>query len=148
MPLRAPVFKGFAEWHGADVVVATGWETVYPALLLDGCRARAYLVHDHEPEFFATSVERLWAEQTYHEDLYPISSSAWLQRPDARPLRRTTARPSASASTTACTGRATSTRRRDTVVFYGRDVTPRRAVPLGTAGARTSCAGAGPTCAS
>ena len=24
VPLRAPVFKGFAEWHGADVVVATG----------------------------------------------------------------------------------------------------------------------------
>ena len=29
-----------------------------PAVLLPGCRARAYLVHDHEPEFFATSAER------------------------------------------------------------------------------------------
>ena len=57
MPLRAPAHKGFADWAGADVVLATGWETVYPALLLPGCRARAYLVQDHEPEFFATSAE-------------------------------------------------------------------------------------------
>ena len=28
-PVRAPVFKGFDDWHGADVVVATGWETAY-----------------------------------------------------------------------------------------------------------------------
>ena len=55
-PLRGPVFREFDQWYGADVVVATGWQTVYPALLLDGCRARAYLVNDHEPEFFPTSV--------------------------------------------------------------------------------------------
>ena len=128
---RAPVFKGFADWHGADVVVATGWETVYPALLLDGCRARAYLVHDHEPEFFGTSVERLWAERTYREDLYPISSSAWLQRPDARPLRpRRLGVPLRRGSRrvpAARRRRAGATR----CVFYGRDATPRRAVPLG-----------------
>ena len=65
LPLRAPVFKGFDDWYGADVVVATGWETAYPTMLLPDCRARAYLIHDHEPEFFATSAEHLWAEQTY-----------------------------------------------------------------------------------
>ena len=130
VPLRAPVFKGFAEWHGADVAVATGWETVYPTMLLPGCRARAYLVHDHEPEFFGTSVERLWAERTYHEDLYPISSSVWLQRlmrdrygHDGSAFRfgvdHAVYRPRDVA------------RRRETVIFYGRDVTPRRAVPLG-----------------
>ena len=30
----APVYKGFDDWHGADVAVATGWDTVYPVLLL------------------------------------------------------------------------------------------------------------------
>jgi glycosyltransferase involved in cell wall biosynthesis/GT2 family glycosyltransferase len=129
-PILAPVFKGFEEWHGADVAVATGWETVYPTMLQPGCRARAYLVHDHEPEFFGTSVERLWAERTYHEDLYPISSSVWLRRlmrerygHDGSSFRfgvdHTVYRPRDVA------------RRRDTVIFYGRDVTPRRAVPLG-----------------
>ena len=55
------MFREFDDWYGADVVVATGWQTVYPVLELEGCRARAYLVNDHEPEFFATSVEREWA---------------------------------------------------------------------------------------
>ena len=57
-PVRAPVFVGFDDWHGADVAVATGWETVYPLAVLPGCRARAYLVNDHEPEFFASSAQR------------------------------------------------------------------------------------------
>jgi glycosyltransferase involved in cell wall biosynthesis/GT2 family glycosyltransferase len=130
VPLEAPVFKGFDDWYGADVVVATGWETAFPTLLLEGCQARAYLVHDHEPEFFAMSAEAVWAEQTYSFDLYPISASTWLRdlvrerygregswfrfgvdhgvyRP--RPVER----------------------RRDTVMFYARYYTPRRAVPLG-----------------
>ena len=129
LPLEAPVFKGFDEWFGADVVVATGWETVFPAILLPDCHARVYLIHDHEPEFFAMSAEHLWAEQTYGLDLYPISASTWL-----RDLMRDRY------------GRDGSwfrfgvdhgiyrprkiQRRRDTVMFYGRHVTPRRAVPL------------------
>jgi glycosyltransferase involved in cell wall biosynthesis len=128
-PVRAPVFKGFDGWYGADVAVATGWETVFPTVLLPDCRARAYLVHDHEPEFFATSAESVWAEQTYSLDLYPISGSTWL-----RDLLRDRY------------GRDGSwfhfgvdhpvyhprpvERRRDTLIFYGRDITPRRAVPL------------------
>ena len=72
-PIAAPVFKGFGDWYGADVAVATGWETAYPVMLLPGCKARAYLIHDHESEFFATSAEALWAERTYSFDLYPIN---------------------------------------------------------------------------
>ena len=78
-PMRGPVTRGFEGWHGADVVVATGWETVYPALMLPGCHARAYLVHDHEPEFFATSAERQWAEDTYRFGLYPVCGGRWLR---------------------------------------------------------------------
>jgi O-antigen biosynthesis protein len=129
-PVRAPVFKGFDEWYGADVVVATGWETTYPVMLLEDCRARAYLVHDHEPEFFATSAESLWAERTYSFDLFPISGSTWLRDLlEERYGRRGTwfrfgvdhdvYRP------------LPVERRHDTILFYSRDVTPRRAVPLG-----------------
>jgi O-antigen biosynthesis protein len=130
VPLRAPVFKGFADWHGADVAVATSWETVYPTLLLSGCKARAYLVHDYEPEFFGASMERLWAERTYHQDLYPISSSAWLRR-----LMRDRYGHDGSAFRFGVDHdtyrRRDVVRRQDTVIFYGREVTPRRAVPLG-----------------
>ena len=61
------------------MVLATGWDTVYAALLLPDCRARAYLVQDHEPEFFATSAESLWAARTYELGFYGIAASRWLQ---------------------------------------------------------------------
>ena len=38
---RAPVRSGFAAWGGADVVVATGWQTVHRVLRLPGRRGRA-----------------------------------------------------------------------------------------------------------
>ena len=59
------MFRGFADWYGADVAVATGWQTVFPVLEQHGVRARAYLINDHEPEFYATSVESIWAAETY-----------------------------------------------------------------------------------
>lgn len=129
-PPAGPVFKGFEHWFGADVVLATGWDTVYPVLSLPACRARAYLVQDHEPQFYATSAQALWAHETYAKGLYCIAASPWLRdlvhdrygghgtvfdlgvdhevyRP--RPAERRT----------------------DTVVFYARDATPRRGVALG-----------------
>ncbi len=129
-PIEAPVYKGFDDWYGADVAVATGWQTVFPLLEQPGVRARAYLVNDHEPEFYPTSVESVWAAETYSQGLYGIAGSPWLRdlyveryggtagifqygvdhdvyRP--RPLER----------------------RADTVVFYCRAVTQRRAVALG-----------------
>jgi O-antigen biosynthesis protein len=78
-PVSGPAFKGFADWYGADVVLATGWDTVYPVLRLPNVRARAYLVQDHEPEFFATSTESVFAERTYGAGLYVIAASPWLR---------------------------------------------------------------------
>ena len=34
VPVRAPVYKGFDDWHGADVALATGWDTAYQVMLL------------------------------------------------------------------------------------------------------------------
>ncbi|MEA2419888.1 MAG: hypothetical protein QOE60_2094, partial [Thermoleophilaceae bacterium] len=129
-PVSAPVFKGFGSWYGADVVVATGWETVYPVVRLPECRARAYLVHDHEPEFFATSAESLWAEQTYSLDLYPICGSTWLRDLIAERYGRHGAWFDLGVDHEVYRPLAVN-RRRDTVLFYCRDATPRRAVPLG-----------------
>jgi glycosyltransferase involved in cell wall biosynthesis len=129
-PFQGPVYKGFDQWQGADVVIATGWQTVHAALRLDQCRARAYVVNDHEPEFFATSTERVLAQDTYRHGLHCIAASPWLRdllvdRYDAsadafqlgveqevyqpRPVKRRT----------------------DTVVYYARHSTARRAVPIG-----------------
>jgi glycosyltransferase involved in cell wall biosynthesis len=129
-PVQAPVFKGLADWYGADVAVATGWETVHPVLLLPHSRARAYLVNDHEPEFFATSAERLWAEDTYRRDLYCISASRWLCEllADRYGAPGTWFRLGVDHDTYRP---RSGERRRDTVIFYAREFTPRRAVPLG-----------------
>jgi glycosyltransferase involved in cell wall biosynthesis/GT2 family glycosyltransferase len=129
-PLRAPAFKGFGDWYGADVVVATGWETVYPALLLPHCRARAYLINDHEPEFFATSAEAMWAARTYELGLYGISASRWLRDLLARRYGQRGSWFRLGVDHDTYHPRAVE-RRRDTVIFYAREYTPRRAVPLG-----------------
>jgi glycosyltransferase involved in cell wall biosynthesis len=124
------VMEGFEAWSGADVVVATGWQTVHRTLLLPGCGARAYLVQDHEPEFYGTSAERTWAEQTYSLGLRCVCASPWLAD-----LMRS--RYGASASSFDLGVRHDVykplglPRRDDLLLFYARAVTPRRAVPLG-----------------
>ncbi|ADB53891.1 glycosyltransferase family 4 protein [Conexibacter woesei] len=126
-----PVHKGFARWSGADVVVATSWPTAYRVALLGGCRGRAYLVQDHEPEFYPTSAEREWAAATYGLGLHCIAASRWL----AELLRERHGAPATHfdlgidhARYTVRPQVARSDRR---VLFYARVSTARRAIPLG-----------------
>ena len=130
LPVRAPVFKGFADWHGADVAVATGWDTAYQTVLLPDCRARTYLINDHEPEFFATSAESLWAARTYELGLYGISASRWLRDLLARRYGQRGSWFRLGVDHDVYRPRPVE-RRRDTILFYSRIYTPRRAVPLG-----------------
>ena len=127
---QGPVYKGFDQWQGADVVMATGWQTVHAALRLDQCRARAYVVNDHEPEFFATSTERVLAEDTYRHDLHCIAASPWL-----RDLLIERYGASADAFQLGVEQEIYQPRpverRTDTVVYYARHSTARRAVPIG-----------------
>ncbi|HEY2572401.1 MAG TPA: glycosyltransferase family 4 protein [Solirubrobacteraceae bacterium] len=134
-PIAAPVYKGFDFWQGADVTIATSWQTVYPALLRDACRARVYIVNDDEPEFYATSVERELAARTYSQGLYCIAASPWLRD-------MLTERYGAHAEAFQLgvehevyqprpIGRG-----EDTVIYYARHGTPRRAVPTGIAALR------------
>jgi GT2 family glycosyltransferase/glycosyltransferase involved in cell wall biosynthesis len=129
-PVSAPVFKGFQDWYGADVALATGWDTAYQAVLLSGCRARAYLINDHEPEFFATSAESLWAARTYELGLHGISASRWLRDLLARRHGQTGDWFRLGVDHAIYRPREVA-RRRDTVIWYTRAFTPRRAGPLG-----------------
>lgn len=130
-PMAAPLARADGgAFVGADVLVATGWQTVPTVLRLPGARARGYLVQDHEPEFYATSIEREWATWTYGQGLHAICASPWL----AALVRE---RYGASASVfdlgvDHAAYRALPTHRRDDLVlFYARPTTARRAVPLG-----------------
>lgn len=128
-PLKAPVYKGFDKWQGADIAVATGWDTVYKVLRLGGCVSRAYFPQDHEAEFFATSAPSIFAANSYRHGLFCICFSEWLAEivrerygaeavwfdlgvdPDEYRLLDTP-------------------RRRDTIAVYARHSTERRAVEL------------------
>lgn len=139
-PIAAPVFTDLDAWHGADVAVATGWDTAHPVAMLPGCGARAYLVQDHEPEFFATSAERIWAEQTYDLGLYPICASRWLRDLLAEQHGCEGAYFHLGVDHDVYRPAPTVDRRRDTVVFYARGATARRAVPLGVLALEALCA--------
>ena len=129
-PFEGPVYKGFANWQGADVVMTTGWDTVHAALELDGCRARAYIVNDHEPEFFPASAEYALSADTYRYGMHCIAASPWL-----RDLLIDRYGASAEAFQLGVDHTVYSPRpvrrRRDTVIYYARYSTPRRAVPIG-----------------
>jgi glycosyltransferase involved in cell wall biosynthesis len=138
-PVAAPVFVGFDAWHGADVAVATGWDSAHPVAMLPGCGARAYLVQDHEPEFFGTSAERIWAEQTYDLGLYPICASRWLRDLLAERHGREGAYFHLGVDHDVYRPVPGVERRHDTVIFYAREGTARRAVPLGVLALEELC---------
>lgn len=128
--LAAEVHDGFDQWNGADIAVATGWDTVYKALRLPGCGARAYFVQDHEPEFYPSSSRSVFAERSYGFGLPCICASPWLAELISTRY---------GAETTAFTlgvdhdeyHPEAIPRREDTIAFYARSFTARRAVELG-----------------
>jgi glycosyltransferase involved in cell wall biosynthesis len=129
-PIEGAVYNRFAEWHGADVVVATGWDTVHPVLSLPGCHARAYIVNDHEPDFYAASAERVLAEDTYRHGLHCIAASPWLR--DLLIDRYGASAEAFQLGVDHDIYRPRDVvRRPDTVIYYAREATPRRAVPIG-----------------
>jgi glycosyltransferase involved in cell wall biosynthesis len=129
-PFKGPVYKGFADWQGADVAIATGWQTVHAMLELDRCRARAYVVNDHEPDFYPASTEYQLAADTYRHGLHCIAASPWLS--DLLVERYGASSEPFQLGVDHDTYRARAVeRRRDTVIYYARYSTPRRAVPNG-----------------
>jgi glycosyltransferase involved in cell wall biosynthesis len=129
-PFEGPVYKGFEQWQGADVTIATGWQTVHAALALEHTRARAYLVNDHEPEFYAASTEQVLAEDTYRHGLHCIAASPWLR--DLLIERYGASADAFQLGVDGDTYRPLPVKRAtDTVIYYARHATPRRAVPIG-----------------
>jgi glycosyltransferase involved in cell wall biosynthesis len=129
-PFQGPVYKGFDSWQGADVAIATGWQTVHAMLQLDNCRARAYVVNDHEPEFYPASAEYSLAADTYRHDLHCIAASPWLR--DVLIERYGASAEAFQLGVEHDTYRPRPVARQPaTVIYYARYATPRRAVPIG-----------------
>jgi glycosyltransferase involved in cell wall biosynthesis len=131
-PFEASVAYGLEAFTGADVAVATGWQTVARVRTLPAA-GRAYLVQDHEPEFFGTSVQRAWADDSYRHGLYPITAGQWL----ADTMGELYGLP-ATAFDLGIDGERYQPspeveRRSNVVVAYARSTTPRRGVPVALA---------------
>jgi glycosyltransferase involved in cell wall biosynthesis len=74
----APVFRDLERFSGADVVIATEWRTAFPVRDLPGCREKVYLVQDDEPQFYATSSQSIWAEESYRMGYRCIAYTPWM----------------------------------------------------------------------
>ena len=128
-PFAAGVAYGLDGYAGADVVVATGWQTA-PRVHTLPAAGRAYLVQDHEPEFFGTSVQRHWAEASYGLRLYPITAGRWLADMMGEAYNLPATAFDLGIDAERWQPRPEIERRDDVVVAYARSSTPRRAVPV------------------
>ena len=76
--IEAPVFRDLERFSGADVAIATEWRTAFPVRDLPGCREKVYLVQDDEPQFYATSSQSIWAEESYRMGYRCIAYTPWM----------------------------------------------------------------------
>jgi O-antigen biosynthesis protein len=77
---EAEVFLGLDDFDSADLCVATEWRTAFPVRDLPRCREKVYLVQDHETEFFATSAQSIWADETYRMGYRCIAYTPWMAK--------------------------------------------------------------------
>jgi glycosyltransferase involved in cell wall biosynthesis len=136
VPVDAPVFRGLDDWIGADIGIATNWWTAWPLRDLPGCREKAYLVQDDEPEFEPASAQRIWAEETYRMGYRGIAYTPWM----AEILETRYGMPARSfecGTDLATYPFGDGPREPGLVAVYGRRETARRAVDLALAGVAT-----------
>jgi GT2 family glycosyltransferase/glycosyltransferase involved in cell wall biosynthesis len=129
-PISAGVFNEFDDWHGSDVAFATGWQTAYPLALLSGCKLKTYLVQDFEPDFYPVSAERAWAEETYRMGFPCICASPWLSKLLGERYGAVAEPFELGVDFDTYRNKGLS-RDSETVIFYSRSATPRRATSLG-----------------
>jgi len=113
----------------ADVIVATGWETAYPAFRDPSLARRAYFVQDFEPGFYPVGSEHTLAENTYRFGFHGITAGDWLATMLARDYGMRTTSFGFAADTSLY--HLTNPAPRDEVFFYARPVTARRGFELG-----------------
>ena len=134
-PSYPQVVAPFRVWedHGVDpatdLVVATGWETAYPAYRDPSAAPRAYFVQDFEPSFYPVGSEHQLAENTYRFGFTGITAGDWL----ATKLHRDYGMVTHSFPFAADTDyyRIVRSGPRQDVFFYARPVTTRRGFELG-----------------
>lgn len=137
VPLDAEVFVGLDDFDSADVAVATSWWTAYPVRDLPRCREKVYLVQDHETEFYPTSVESFWAEETYKMGFRCLAYTPWIADVLRTRYGLEVAQFDCGVDLDTYTPQGPETREPGLIAVYGRGETSRRAVELVLAGIAT-----------
>ena len=112
-----------------DAIVATGWETAYPAYLDPSHARRIYFVQDYEPAFYPVGSEHTLAENTYRFGFHGLTAGGWLADQLSREFGMTTTPFDFAADTSLYS--VLGTGQRADAFFYARPVTARRGFELG-----------------
>jgi glycosyltransferase involved in cell wall biosynthesis/SAM-dependent methyltransferase len=135
--LDAEVYLGLEDFDSADIAIATNWWTAYPVRDLPRCKDKVYLVQDHESEFYPTSVESLWAEQTYRMGYRCLAYTPWIAEVLRSRYGLEVAQFDMGTDLETYTYGGPEGREKGLIAVYARGETSRRAVELGIAGLAT-----------
>ena len=115
-----------------DAVIATDRWTTYYARAALKVRAKFYFVQDFEPVFYPLGAEYLLTENTYHFGFQHIASSPWLkEKIQALGPYPVTTIDYAYDRQHYFLPKEKTPRQKNTILFYSRGATPRRAVEIG-----------------
>ena len=129
--VAAPVMQYTDAGVGDDVdaIVATGWETAYPAFRDPSSARRVYFVQDFEPYFYAVGTESTLAENSYRFGFSAITAGGWLARKLSDEYGMKTAHYEFAADRSSYS--YLNNERRKEIFFYARPGTERRGFELG-----------------
>jgi hypothetical protein len=112
-----------------DAVVATGWETAYPAFRDASPARRFYFVQDYEPYFYPVGTDSVLAENTYRFGFTGLTAGGWLAHKLSADFGMTTSHFDFSADRAHYNLKNDG--KRDEIFFYVRPGTERRGFELG-----------------
>lgn len=112
-----------------EAIVATGWETAYPAFRDASPARRFYFVQDYEPYFYPVGTDSVLAENTYRFGFTGLTAGGWLAHKLSADFGMTTSHFDFSADRAHY--RLSNDGRRNEIFFYVRPGTERRGFELG-----------------
>jgi glycosyltransferase involved in cell wall biosynthesis len=71
---------GIDKMKESDIVIATSWQTAYPAFKAGNAKQKFYFVQDFEAFFYPLGSEYCFAEQTYKMGYKCITAGPWLTK--------------------------------------------------------------------
>jgi glycosyltransferase involved in cell wall biosynthesis len=126
----AQVFLGIDNMPVPDILISAGWQTAWAAHYHLEARKKFYLVQDYEPYFYSMGSDHVLSEQPLRFGMYGLSLGPWAKKVAVKFGMRSTSFDFAADHATFYPKEDVK-RKKNSVIFYGRFVTPRRAYELG-----------------